>query len=82
MLKFFTTSLIYVTTWIIWQSLAYMPPSIWMFVGTITPIGHAINPTIYLIFNKNLRRRLSDMIWGTRVDVTLVSSTGKMKANY
>ncbi|VDN01035.1 unnamed protein product [Thelazia callipaeda] len=63
-LQFFLVSLVFLVTWTTWQWLPYMSESKWAYfiMTSLFFINNSINPTIYLLFNTQLRRELSRML--------------------
>ncbi|CAJ0947179.1 unnamed protein product, partial [Mesorhabditis belari] len=59
-IQFFVVSLVFLLTWTTWQWLPHMSTSKWAFFAmtSLFFINNSVNPTVYLIFNSQLRREL------------------------
>uniref|UniRef100_A0A8R1DMH0 G_PROTEIN_RECEP_F1_2 domain-containing protein n=1 Tax=Caenorhabditis japonica TaxID=281687 RepID=A0A8R1DMH0_CAEJA len=59
-IQFFVVSLVFLLTWTTWQWLPYMSESKWAYfvMTSLFFINNSVNPTVYLIFNTQLRREL------------------------
>ncbi|CAI2355572.1 unnamed protein product [Caenorhabditis sp. 36 PRJEB53466] len=59
-IQFFVVSLVFLVTWTTWQWLPYMSESKWAYfvMTSLFFINNSVNPTVYLIFNTQLRREL------------------------
>ncbi|PAV89256.1 hypothetical protein WR25_21223 [Diploscapter pachys] len=59
-IQFFVVSLVFLLTWTTWQWLPYMSESKWagFAMTSLFFINNSVNPSVYLIFNSQLRREL------------------------
>ncbi|CAJ0575021.1 unnamed protein product, partial [Mesorhabditis spiculigera] len=59
-IQFFVVSVVFLLTWTSWQWLPHMSTSKWAFfvMTSLFFINNSVNPTVYLIFNSQLRREL------------------------
>uniref|UniRef100_A0A914C1M8 G-protein coupled receptors family 1 profile domain-containing protein n=1 Tax=Acrobeloides nanus TaxID=290746 RepID=A0A914C1M8_9BILA len=58
--QFFVVSIVFLLTWTTWQWLPYMSESKWAYflMTSLFFINNSVNPTVYLLFNTQLRREL------------------------
>ncbi|KIH68304.1 hypothetical protein ANCDUO_01360 [Ancylostoma duodenale] len=58
--RFFVVSLVFLLTWTTWQWLPHMSGSKWAYfvMTSLFFINNSVNPTVYLLFNTQLRREL------------------------
>uniref|UniRef100_A0A1I7XEE9 G_PROTEIN_RECEP_F1_2 domain-containing protein n=1 Tax=Heterorhabditis bacteriophora TaxID=37862 RepID=A0A1I7XEE9_HETBA len=58
--QFFVVSLVFLLTWTTWQWLPHMSGSKWAYfvMTSLFFINNSVNPTVYLLFNTQLRREL------------------------
>ncbi|CCD62712.1 G-protein coupled receptors family 1 profile domain-containing protein [Caenorhabditis elegans] len=63
-IQFFVVSLVFLLTWTTWQWLPYMSESKWAYfvMTSLFFINNSVNPTVYIIFNTQLRRELHYLI--------------------
>ncbi|TMS36597.1 hypothetical protein L596_003728 [Steinernema carpocapsae] len=59
-IQFFVVSLVFLLTWTTWQWLPHMSESKWAYfvMTSLFFINNSVNPTVYLLFNTQLRREL------------------------
>ncbi|CAD6188941.1 unnamed protein product [Caenorhabditis auriculariae] len=59
-IQFFVVSLVFLLTWTTWQWLPHMSTSKWAYfvMTSLFFINNSVNPTVYLVFNTQLRREL------------------------
>ncbi|KAE9413990.1 hypothetical protein Angca_001237, partial [Angiostrongylus cantonensis] len=59
-IQFFVVSLVFLVTWTTWQWLPHMSGSKWAYfvMTSLFFINNSVNPTVYLLFNTQLRREL------------------------
>ncbi|CAI5455036.1 unnamed protein product [Caenorhabditis angaria] len=59
-IQFFVVSLVFLLTWTTWQWLPHMSSSKWAYfvMTSLFFINNSVNPTVYLLFNTQLRREL------------------------
>ncbi|EYC20496.1 hypothetical protein Y032_0021g244 [Ancylostoma ceylanicum] len=59
-IQFFVVSLVFLLTWTTWQWLPHMSGSKWAYfvMTSLFFINNSVNPTVYLLFNTQLRREL------------------------
>ncbi|EYC30587.1 hypothetical protein Y032_0005g2735 [Ancylostoma ceylanicum] len=64
-MQFLATSVFYLLTWTTWQWLPHISASKWIYfvMTSLFFINNSINPTIYLVFNTSLRRRICGLLW-------------------
>lgn len=63
-IQFFIVSVVFLLTWTTWQWLPHMSDSKWAYfvMTSLFFINNSINPTVYLIFNTQLRRQVQFML--------------------
>ncbi|VDM67965.1 unnamed protein product [Strongylus vulgaris] len=77
--QFLAVSLVYVLTWTSWQWLPCVSLSKWIYFAmmTFSVFSNAANPTIYLVFNKNLRHKVLDLLFRRNCNSSTVTITVK-----
>ncbi|GMR60347.1 hypothetical protein PMAYCL1PPCAC_30542 [Pristionchus mayeri] len=68
-IQFFFVSIVFLMTWSTWQWLPYVSDSKWAYfiMTSLFFINNSVNPTVYLLFNTQLRRELHYLLCRHRV---------------
>lgn len=63
-IQFFVVSVVFLLTWTTWQWLPHMSESKWAYfiMTSLFFINNSVNPTVYLLFNTQLRRELGRLL--------------------
>uniref|UniRef100_A0A8R1TU22 G_PROTEIN_RECEP_F1_2 domain-containing protein n=1 Tax=Onchocerca volvulus TaxID=6282 RepID=A0A8R1TU22_ONCVO len=63
-IQFFVVSLVFLLTWTTWQWLPYISESKWAYfiMTSLFFINNSINPTVYLLFNTQLRHEIGRLL--------------------
>ncbi|MFH4983500.1 hypothetical protein AB6A40_010209 [Gnathostoma spinigerum] len=79
-LQFFVVSVVFLLTWTTWQWMPHIFDSKWAYfvMTSLFFINNSINPTVYLIFNTQLRHELQHLLF--QRSITMGSTKGNHTA--
>ncbi|CAJ0597204.1 unnamed protein product [Cylicocyclus nassatus] len=74
--QFLAVSLIYLATWTTWQWMPFVSASKWLYflMMSFAYLNNAVNPTIYLYFNNDLRSKVYEL-WSKNQNQSIVNIT-------
>ncbi|KJH48734.1 7 transmembrane receptor [Dictyocaulus viviparus] len=77
-IQFFVVSLVFLLTWTTWQWLPHMSGSKWAYflMTSLFFINNSVNPTVYLLFNTQLRKELHYLLCRHH-DISSVQNKGR-----